>query len=107
MFPNHFADFWKISLHNKDAYVPGIQGIFGSAFILTPLGVPNETIVALYSISKDESTYLNLGDDDSCLESATEEFHYGDCLAAYIESELGCRQVDMFNTLIKHRDICF
>ncbi len=95
MLSAHSADFWKITLHNKNAYVPGIQGVYGSTFLISPLTVPNESVVAMYSVSKTESTYLNLGGHDSCRESVSEDFNFVACLSEHVEEEMGCRHDDI------------
>lgn len=81
--------YWKISLHNKGAYMPGFSRLYGGDFILTPLSRPNSTMMGAYMITPSQMTYLDGERGWKCDEENT-EIIMTECISEFVMKELNC-----------------
>ncbi len=101
------TDFWMITLHNKNAYLPGFHQIFGSTYVFTipNTGKDNKTKrgqQGTFIISRTEMHFLNSGGDKACVE---DEQNMEECVDTYIAGKIGCRfaQLNGFDINNLHR----
>ncbi len=93
MISLNVTDFWMITLHNKNAYLPGFHQVFGSTYVFTipNMGKDNETKrgqQGTFIISRTEMHFLNSGGDKACIE---DEQNMEECVDTYIAGKIGCR----------------
>ena len=88
--------FWYVSLHEKNHFVPGSGGLFGSTFVLSnaiifDFGNPDKKMITSnYDIQPSNATYLN-EEGSRCSESTDFEIsNYNLCYEKYIEAAMNC-----------------
>ncbi len=90
----NITDFWKIILHSRDAYIPGMHKVFGSTYMFSIPILGNGTKKnqhGVFTLSTTETNYLNLGGDQACEEAPTRTMEA--CIENYVQEEVGCRFV--------------
>ena len=83
-----------VTLHSRDAYIPGLQKAFGSTYLASVPsgdGTSKKTQQGTYTLSMSKTHYLDVGGKESCAESPTATTE--SCIAAYVQKEIGCRYV--------------
>ena len=82
--------YWLVTLHHKNAYLPGFRTAFGNAFQTTPIKVNGTSNIASFYITRSETTYLDVDEDKQCVENDIREVDLEECLAEYFQSKIGC-----------------
>jgi hypothetical protein len=50
--------FWTVILHNEDNFYPWFGNMFGSTFVMTPMGSENSRVMAGYELTRNVSNWL-------------------------------------------------
>ena len=87
--------FWYVSLHEKNHFVPGSGGLFGSTFVLSnpilfDFEAPSKIFTSNYDIQLTDSNYLN-EEGSRCSESKDLAIsNYNICYEKYLEANINC-----------------
>ncbi len=91
MLSLNVTDFWMITLHNKNKYLPGFHQVFGSSYTFS---IPNlnakvkRSQQGVFALSKTDMHFLNLGGNKACID---DDQNMEACVDSYIEKKIGCR----------------
>ncbi len=83
-----------ITLHDRDAYLPGLHKVFGSTYLFNIPIIGKKTKSnqqGAFTLSSIKTHYLDLGGGRGCDEIPSESMKA--CVAKYLENEIGCRSV--------------
>ena len=86
------SDFWMITLHNRDTYLPGMHKVFGSTYIFTIPIMDNKTKRnqhGVFTLSSTKTHYMDLGGVKACEKTPTQTMEA--CIAGYVQTKVGCR----------------
>ena len=87
-FNSSNTDYFIISIHEKDQFMPGYGKLYGSTFVLEPT-MEGHTIMVDYILELTVTTYLNT--PESPCHSTDISYPLSQCLEEYIEARIKCR----------------
>ena len=93
LLSNNCTDYWMITFHNRDTYLPGLHKVFSSNYVFSlPMYGRREeqNEQGTYSLSNRETNYLNIEGKWGCNETP---INMEACVAGHLEREVGCRSV--------------
>ena len=90
-FNSSNADYFLLSIHEKDQFMPGYGKLYGSTFVLEPT-MEGHTIMVDYILELTVTTYLNT--PESPCHSTDSYYPLSQCLEEYVEARIKCRYVN-------------
>ena len=87
-FNSSNADYFIISIHEKDQYMPGYGKLFRSTFVLEA-AVENHVSMVDYILDLTVTTYINT--QESPCHSADSYYPLSRCIEEYIEAKIKCK----------------